>query len=196
MPLVALSQPGSYLFYGSILAWLVSEAVGGRVIPDLRRGGAVVRKRGHGSSTVILMSWVAIIAIVSGLFDSGVLPLPGWFLYAGVALMFAGIGVRQWAIYVLGRYFSPVIGTQRNQRVVDTGPYRLVRHPSYTGLLVLVVGMGLAAQSLAALAAITAIFALVFSYRIAVEERMLSSELGKAYTAYMRRTKRLIPFVV
>jgi protein-S-isoprenylcysteine O-methyltransferase Ste14 len=111
--------------------------------------------------------------------------------------MLMGMVIRQWAMAALGRYFSSVLGVQQKQAVVDTGPYRFVRHPSYTGVLLLQVGLGLAVQSWGAVLTVVVLFGLAFGYRMRVEEKILVAELGESYTLYMRRTKkRLIPFLV
>jgi protein-S-isoprenylcysteine O-methyltransferase Ste14 len=110
--------------------------------------------------------------------------------------MFGGIVFRQWAIAVLGRYFSGMIGVQKEQKVVDTGPYHLIRHPSYTGALIFYVGMGLAVQSWAAVLVAVIVFGAVYGYRIFVEEKVLINELGNNYVDYKKRTKRIIPFLV
>ena len=104
--------------------------------------------------------------------------------------------MRQWAVAVLGRYFSNVIGIQENQKVVQSGPYRLVRHPSYTGILLIQIGIALALQSLVAIFAALAIFGLAYGHRMLNEEKFLIKELGSDYTQYMNRTKRIIPFLV
>jgi protein-S-isoprenylcysteine O-methyltransferase Ste14 len=109
--------------------------------------------------------------------------------------MVVGIAFRQWAIAVLGRFFSAAVRVQQDQTVVDTGPYRYVRHPSYTGALLIFVGLGLALQSWGAILVLAMIFAVAFGYRMHVEEEALISELGEAYISYSRRTKRLIPYV-
>jgi protein-S-isoprenylcysteine O-methyltransferase Ste14 len=109
--------------------------------------------------------------------------------------MLAGIVFRQWSIFVLGRFFSPAVQTQRDQTVVETGPYRYVRHPSYTGALMIFVGLGLALQSWGAVLVLVLIFAIAYGYRIHVEEQNLISQLGDAYISYSRRTKRLIPYL-
>lgn len=121
--------------------------------------------------------------------------LSGWVCYPGIIPMAAGIVVRQWSIAVLGRFFSGVVGVQKDQTLVETGPYRYVRHPSYTGALIFFVGLGLALQSWGAVLALALIFAVVYGYRMHVEEQILISELGEVYISYSRRTKRLIPYV-
>ncbi|MFZ0926194.1 MAG: isoprenylcysteine carboxylmethyltransferase family protein [Halobacteriota archaeon] len=125
---------------------------------------------------------------------SGVATLPRSVFYLGICIMVLGIAIRQRAIAVLGRFFSRTLAVQERQTVVETGPYRYVRHPSYTGALVFFVGYGLALQSWGAVLALVPIFALVYGYRMYVEERLLIAELGEAYVPYSHRTKRLIFF--
>jgi protein-S-isoprenylcysteine O-methyltransferase Ste14 len=110
--------------------------------------------------------------------------------------MVAGILLRQWSIAVLGRYFSRTVGVQEGQTVVDRGPYRLVRHPAYTGSLLTMVGLGFVLQSWGAVLVLIAFFGVAFGYRIHVEEEVLTSELGDEYITYVKKTKRLIPYVL
>jgi protein-S-isoprenylcysteine O-methyltransferase Ste14 len=83
-----------------------------------------------------------------------------------------------------------------DHRVVEKGPYRLVRHPSYTGVLITFVGLALAVQSSGALLVLLIVFGVSYGYRMRVEERTLLSELGQDYADYVKRTKRLIPFLI
>jgi len=110
--------------------------------------------------------------------------------------MILGILVRQWAIAILGRFFSLTVNVVEGHQVVDKGPYGLIRHPSYTGVLITFIGLGLAVQSLAAVLVLIGVFSLSFGYRMRVEEQTLSLELGKNYVDYMKKTKRLIPFLI
>ena len=107
-----------------------------------------------------------------------------------------GVLVRQWAIAVLGRFFSLTVRVAEGHPVVERGPYRLVRHPSYTGVLITFIGLGMAVQSWGGLLVLLAAFGFSYGYRIRVEEKALISELGQDYVSYMKRTKRLIPFLV
>ncbi|MGZ4902793.1 MAG: methyltransferase family protein [Halobacteriota archaeon] len=179
----------------SIVFWLwpVSEIIGGGIIPIIRRGGVRTQRRDRGSVLLILASIVIALIVAFSFGRAGVAMLPSWAFYPGVIVMAAGILFRQWSIFVLGRFFSSAVRTQRNQTVVDTGPNRYVRHPSYTGALVIWIGLGLALQSWGAVLALVPIFAIAFGYRIHVEEQVLISQLGEAYIVYSQRTKRLIP---
>jgi protein-S-isoprenylcysteine O-methyltransferase Ste14 len=191
------SDNATYAFTVAFAVWVLSEIVGGTVIPGLKRGGARVRRRtGGGSGTLVYVAWIAVIGISAGLGENGVLLLPDWFTYVGDAVIIAGVVVRQWAIAVLGRYFSGVIGVQQDQKVVDSGPYHYIRHPSYAGVLLILAGIAASMLSLVAVVAAILLFGFAYGYRMLVEERVLISELGGSYVEYMKRTKRVVPFLV
>jgi protein-S-isoprenylcysteine O-methyltransferase Ste14 len=113
----------------------------------------------------------------------------------GIARALAGIALRWYAVIVLGRFFTTSVITTPDQTVVQRGPYRLVRHPSYSGLLLTALGLLLCSTNWLSLACF-AIALPGFAYRIQVEEGVLTAALGDAYRDYMRHTKRLVPFVV
>jgi protein-S-isoprenylcysteine O-methyltransferase Ste14 len=126
------------------------------------------------------------------------LPLPGaslaW-LAVGLALMWLGIGIRVWAISMLGRYFRGVVSLEPGQPVVESGPYRLVRHPSYAGGWLGLVGYALTRGDLLAVLVLAVLAAVGILQRIRVEEKVLAEGLGEPYRDYMRRTNRLVPGV-
>ena len=103
--------------------------------------------------------------------------------------MASGIALRQWAIAVLGRYFSRTFG-------VEAEPYRYIRHHSYTGILFFCVGMGLAVAFWVAVLIGFVVFAVAFRYWISLEEKVLVREFGSSYVDYMKRTKRVIPKII
>lgn len=113
----------------------------------------------------------------------------------GLVLMVAGMALRWYPIHVLGASFTCEVSTRPGQVVVESGPYRWVRHPSYAGGLVTVLGVLVCCVNWASLAALIVTVA-GYAYRIKVEEEALATHLGAPYRDYMRRTKRLIPFVV
>jgi protein-S-isoprenylcysteine O-methyltransferase Ste14 len=179
-----------------LVLFFLGEFIGVGIIPEIRRHGSRVRSANRGSNTLVLFSWVAVLIVAQMFAKSEIALLPNWAFYAGIAVMLIGIVIRQWSIAILGRYFSGVIGTQEDQKVVESGPYQFVRHPSYTGALLIEVGIGLALQSWGAVLVIAAIFAVVYGHRMIVEEKVLVANLGDSYADYMKRTKRLIPFLV
>jgi len=114
----------------------------------------------------------------------------------GLCLMIGGMALREWAVISLGPYFSPKVELRVGHSLVERGPYRLIRHPAYTGLLMTMLGYSLSVlEPLGALVS-AVLFAIAFGGRIRVEEKALEQELGRAYVEYEKRTKRLIPYLV
>ena len=195
MPVFA-SGLGLVLFDFTIFVLIASEIFGAALVPRLRSRGATRVKRDRGSRVLITFAIFVSMLIAFYFGYGGVGALPDWTFYVGIFLMFFGVLVRQYAIAILGRFFSLSVHIAEDQKVVDKGPYRLVRHPSYTGILVMSIGLGLAVQSLGALLVLLLFFSISFGYRMYVEERALLSGLGPDYASYMKRTKRLIPFLI
>ena len=124
------------------------------------------------------------------------LDLPGprwWPPVAGLVVFATGLAFRVWAIRTLGRFFIYTVRVGEGHRVVDDGPYRLVRHPSYTGLLMGALGVGIALDNWLSVAACLLPALTAFTIRLLSEERTLAEQLGEPYRAYMTRTKRLVP---
>ena len=119
-------------------------------------------------------------------------PVIGWI---GVAVMVCGLALRLWSQAVLGRYYTTTLRHGEGQPILASGPYRLLRHPGYAGLLLAWVGAGLATANWAVASAIALLVVAAYSYRIAAEEAMLVSAFGGRYEEYMARTWRLIPYV-
>ena len=184
------------LFVSVGVLWFLSELVGGGIIPVLRWRGREVTTKDRGSNLVLRVSLYASVVIAVVLAVNNTAMLPHGVFYAGISLVIIGIVVRQWAVFTLGRFFTLTVGIQKDQKVVDYGPYRFVRHPSYLGLLITLTGIGLALQSWEGTLTMVGISGLAIGYRIHIEEKVLVSELGDDYVQYMKRTKRLIPFVV
>ena len=123
------------------------------------------------------------------------LPHQRSFVFAGVVLFVVGLLLRWWAIITLGRFFTVDVTIEKDHELVERGPFRVVRHPSYTGVLLAFVGLALTLGNWAALLVILLPIGAAFIHRMNVEENALSAALGTQYTDYMRRTKRLVPFV-
>lgn len=113
---------------------------------------------------------------------------------AGLMVQAAGLALRAWSMRTLGASYSRTLRAGQEQRVVDTGPYRLVRHPGYTGSLLTWTGFALASRSTLVLALVGALLGGAYHHRITVEEQLLQRDLP-GYLAYSQHTKKLIPFV-
>jgi protein-S-isoprenylcysteine O-methyltransferase Ste14 len=178
----------------TVTAWLALEA--GLIIRDRVRGrGSFARDRG----TLFLNIIIITVALAAAGMLTASLKNSAWQFgptgLAGPVVMWAGLAVRIWAIVVLGRSFRTTVEVDAGQQVVDRGPYRWVRHPSYTGILLLMAGLSLVYGNWPALAVLLVLPAGVLIYRIFVEEAALTEVIGRAYTDYAARTKRLVPGV-
>jgi protein-S-isoprenylcysteine O-methyltransferase len=112
----------------------------------------------------------------------------------GFGLYVLGLALRWWAIIHLGRFFTVNVAVATDHRVVDSGPYRYIRHPSYTGGLLAFLGISLCLLNALSIPIIMIPIFLAFQKRMGVEETVLTEALPN-YRDYIRRTKRLIPFV-
>jgi protein-S-isoprenylcysteine O-methyltransferase len=112
-----------------------------------------------------------------------------------LAFMVSGLALRMWAAVTLGRHYTRTLLVAEDQKVVSTGPYARIRHPGYTGCLLLWSGFGVLSSNLVLALLFPVVFVAIYLYRISAEERMLLEALGDAYARYQRRTRKLIPFV-
>ena len=116
--------------------------------------------------------------------------------WSGLGLLIAGSVLRRYCWRLLGEFFTGDVNARADQPVIQKGPYRYVRHPSYSGGILMAGGVALALGTWLGVvtAMVTAVAAYVF--RIRVEERVLVETLGAPYAEYMQRSKRLVPFVI
>jgi len=173
--------------YVTLACWFVLE-VSLRVREAVRGKGR--RSHDRGTRVLIAISIGAAIAVAAAAGSPS--PSAAWQI-AGVVVMWLGLVTRIWAVATLGRSFRTTVEVDAGQAVVSTGPYRWVRHPSYTGLLLIVAGFGLAADNWVSLLACLVLPLPAFVRRIHVEEAELNRVLGDAYRSYQASTARLIP---
>jgi protein-S-isoprenylcysteine O-methyltransferase Ste14 len=188
------SGPDALVYDVVILFWISSFLVERLIIRSGGERSTEVRSD-RGSGLLILLSVFGSISIANAFAASGFTLLPVAVFYAGLAMILLGIAFRFWAVASLRSFFSYTVQIKEGHRVVETGPYRFVRHPAYAGSLLTMVGVGFALQSWGAVLIIAVVFLAAFGYRMRVEERALADSLGEEYLSYAKRVKRIIPFV-
>jgi protein-S-isoprenylcysteine O-methyltransferase Ste14 len=190
------SDTGARIAFYAILATFLLLEQRTRVLSWTRRDG---ERRDRGTLVVVVVSIAVGLAgagIIAGDVTSAELSGARWPLFAvGLALMIAGIVLRQWSIAMLGRSFTVVVRVREGQQVIDTGPYRWVRHPSYTGMLVTFAGYGLALGNWISILCATVVPLIGIVVRIRVEEQALLEGLGEPYRRFAEGRKRLVPGV-
>ena len=188
---VALSVTG--------ILWLALELA--LLVRDRVRGtGGTSRDQGTRSVNFVLIVIAIVVseALAAVIGKHSPLRIPGagpggWPLITGLIVIWLGLVIRMWAVVVLGRSFRTTVEVDAAQPVVSRGPYRWVRHPSYTGLLLIAAGYGLALSTWPGLAICLVLPGVAILRRIGVEESELTRVLGDPYRSYRDRTKRLVP---
>lgn len=184
------------IFILTYAVWLVFEIVAGKS----RKSTDPTKASDHGSFRFLLsMIWagIALAWTVAFAFPQTAIPfMRNGIFVAGISLMWAGIGFRYYAMRVLGPYFTFQVDVRSEQTVIEAGPYRYIRHPSYTGALITVIGLGLALGNWVGIVVLLVFTGIGYAYRIHVEEAELVAALGEPYKNYMGRTQRLVPFVL
>jgi protein-S-isoprenylcysteine O-methyltransferase Ste14 len=192
-PLALHEAPAAVVFWAGVIGWTVGEAA---LIRRTGAGGIASRDATTLALTATVMIGIGL-AIVAGSEATGlVMPGPGWWpVAAGALILAAGFALRVWSVRTLGRFFKFRVVVQEGHEVVQSGPYALVRHPSYTGMVLCSAGIGLMLGNWLALALAALPTLIGFTVRLLQEERVLAAELGEPYREYMSRTKRLVPGV-
>jgi protein-S-isoprenylcysteine O-methyltransferase len=161
-----------------------------------KRAGSTAERSDRGSLAVF---WIVIaLGLLASVVSAAMFPQFEFHLHGalliGVATLFAaGLALRWWAIFVLGRWFTDDVAIHADHQLVTAGPYQWVRHPSYTGAALAFVGMALMFEHWLALPLLLLGVALAFLYRIRVEEQALAGAFGPRWVEYASRTSRLIP---
>lgn len=163
-----------------------------------RKGDANTTSHDQGTLSIV---WLGVGSGIGGLVATSLLCPYGHFTLAPLGEIAAltvfalGVAIRVWAIVVLGRHFTVDVAIRKDHQLVTRGPYRWLRHPSYTGVLLVVASFAAIAQSWPAAAIGLLPVVVVLVVRIRVEEQVLATAFGDAWRAQCKRTWRLLPFV-
>jgi protein-S-isoprenylcysteine O-methyltransferase Ste14 len=162
--------------------------------------------RGRGEAQTVSLRAEAVFRVM---FVGGILLLPAgralapgavigggvWLFALGAVVAWSGLLLRWWSFASLGKYFTVVVRTSEDQPIVDRGPYRVLRHPSYAGLLLAFAGFGLMLGNWVSTIGAVGLLLIAVIYRIRIEERALSAALGDRYREFAGSRARLIPYV-
>jgi protein-S-isoprenylcysteine O-methyltransferase Ste14 len=195
MAAVFANPAAAMSFWATVGVWGIGERV--LIVRRDLRARAWRSRHDAGTYYWVLTGVFGGLAAGLALAAIGILRLPGpalW-LVVGLTIAWAGMLVRFWAVVILAELFTTRVVVLKDQRVVSSGPYGYVRHPSYLGLLIMFFGLGLALGSPASALAMVAIPAVGIVKRIRVEEAALVTALGSSYVRYCEGRARLLPGV-
>ncbi len=181
----------TFVSVASIVTFMVVAQLS-RIRGVARRGATLARSRGlaHYVAYFFIVPYIVIAARPG---PEVALPEPvGW---VGLGLTVLGIGFAVWSIATLGRHYDLELEIHRDHELVRTGPYRLVRHPIYTGLGLHFAGACLATGNLLLIAGTLLVTYPALFLRAKTEERLLRERFGAAYDAYTREVGMLVPLL-
>ena len=178
------------------MAWGTMELAKYSQGQEGREGATKVRGGGWRLAALACLAAMNIVLYLAPRIVPAAAIRPGAAAFAvGLVIMVAGLTLRGWSIKTLGQYFTATVMVSSDQPVVSAGPYRLLRHPSYTGILLACTGVGLASANWAGVAVLMLLPLALFLWRIHIEENALLATLGDRYRAYASHHKRLVPII-
>jgi len=178
--------------------WGVAEL--GLAIKSFGRSGGKSGSASKDRGSMFLIWGVCILCVWLGIYAAN--HWHGWEIpsrrtvyLTGYGMFVFGVLFRWGCIFYLGRFFTPNVVIQEQHRLIDTGPYRFIRHPTYTGALVAAFGVTLTMGNWLSLLIIFLPVLAVVLWRIRIEEAALLEAFGEQYRGYMQKTTRLIPLI-
>lgn len=174
--------------------WILSEILLNRLVRSGKADKQLTDKHTE------LFLWITIIASIAiGVFVSKTTYFPlvakSETKIVGIALIFLGIVIRIIAIKQLGKFFTVDVTIRKNHQLKQSGLYKFVRHPSYTGCLLSFFGFGLSLNNWIGFFLLFLPILYSFINRINIEEKVLAEQFGADYQSYSTKTKRLVPFI-
>ncbi len=196
-------RPLPFVFPHAVVFWLVwiwTFMPEWRIVQQARIDSKNADSKDAGSIRVIMAAmWISfLLSFVTAWVRLFAFPAGAqlYTFYVGVALFALGSLLRRACWRALGEFFTGDVRARADQPVIQTGPYRWVRHPSYTAAMLIFIGIGLALGNWLSLALLTTGAVVAYGYRVKVEERALVQEIGEPYVQYMRTHKRFVPGII
>ena len=183
------SQFATSTFMILFCGWILTETINSLI----SRKNSQTTNKDKGSFWVIIVMCWAVIFIAFTLRGSGIGTFGGSLQYAGLILLAAGIILREWSIWVLRKYFTTRVQVREKAKLVTNGPYNYIRHPSYTGGMLSLIGITLSIGTWFGALIAFVLSLIAYQYRIRVEEETLQEAFGSEYEEYRSRTYKLFP---
>lgn len=182
------------LFEIVCIIWIASEIILALMLRSKKSDSAKDKKSLQILWTVICISiTIGVMNAIKGIgFVDHIYPVTA---YIGLLFVLSGLAVRWIAILTLRRYFTVNVAIRKDHKIIDKGLYRTVRHPAYCGNLLSFFGLAVYFTNWLTFLLIFAPITAAFLYRIKIEEEALTAQFGNQYISYMKKTKRLIPFL-
>jgi protein-S-isoprenylcysteine O-methyltransferase Ste14 len=184
-----------YLFQTVWCAWAVYWAFSSFSASAPKRKQTPFARLFHRAELIFAFALLAVPELGVGWFGRRIVPWSEWQFESGAIMLIAGIGFAIWARVHLGQYWSGHVTLKPGHRLIRSGPYAIVRHPIYTGILLAVMGSAVAMDQYRGAVAVL-IVAETFVRKLRIEERWLTEEFGAEYENYRKEVKALVPGII
>jgi protein-S-isoprenylcysteine O-methyltransferase Ste14 len=185
----------SYLMPALWALWCVYWWIVARDVKPTRRSESVASRAGHIIPLVVAVILLALPTLPGGFLSGRILPATRFVFFTGAAVVVTGLAFSVWARAYLGRNWSGIVALKADHELIRSGPYRFVRHPIYTGLLVAIVGSAIVRGEWRGVVAVLIAIAALWR-KLRLEERWLGETFGDEYAKYRAEVRALIPFVL
>jgi protein-S-isoprenylcysteine O-methyltransferase Ste14 len=170
---------------------------------QMRAQGTKATQRLEPAASRLVRALVFLIAIVLLMMGSipvrwlyvTILPQGLWTFWVGAAVTVGGLAFAVWARQHIGANWSRSVSIKQDHQLIVSGPYALVRHPIYTGILTGFLGSAIAEGQVRAVIALVLVSAALW-YKLRMEERWMRGQFGPSYDEYAQRVAALVPFVL
>ena len=190
----ATNHAAAALFTVTIAAWGMME-LSQRSQPSREAATKIAGIGGRLVALAFVIATTVVATLTPRVFPAAAIRPGAVAFAAGMVVLLAGLVLRGWSFKALGQYFTHTVMVSSDQPVIACGPYRVLRHPSYTGIILAATGIGLATANWADLAGLLLLTLTALLWRIRIEEAALLTTLGDRYRAYAAQHKRLVPLV-
>ena len=179
-----------FLIIGSVAIWLTQPALSFSETNEKKQSDK------HSVLLILLMSFLSVaVPVIDWAYFHADQNAITWVTILGAVMIITGIAFRAWAVQTLGKYFTPTVQIKSEHRLIDNGPYSIVRHPSYFGAFITITAGALLLNSWIGFAFACIAMTAAYYVRIGIEERELVAHFGDRYRSYMLKTKKIIPFI-
>jgi protein-S-isoprenylcysteine O-methyltransferase Ste14 len=189
-PDLILNYKNLVIIAANVALWLFQPSVTAKETNEHKS------KDGYSVITILIMS---VLSTITPIIDWAYLPHQSEPLtavtIAGFIMLWTGVLLRNYSIKILGKHFTATIQLQTDHRLITSGPYGIIRHPSYLGALLAMMGSAIFLNSLIGVTVSFIAMMIAYTIRIQAEEKVLKSLFGNVYTEYQQKTKKIIPFL-
>jgi protein-S-isoprenylcysteine O-methyltransferase Ste14 len=189
-PELIISSKNLVIIAANLSLWLFQPAVSAKETSENKTND------GYSVVIILIMSVLStIVPIVDWAYLSNADSSISLSTIAGFIILWTGVLLRNYSIKLLGKHFTATIQLQQNHRLITRGPYGVIRHPSYLGALLAIIGIAVFLDSFIGVVVAFVAMMIAYTIRIHAEEKVLKGLFGNVYTEYQQKTKKLIPYL-